>query len=120
LSQQDLDGGRRAVTPWKHRHRNKDRSATMSNATSLTTHVEQVHFTSCGVELAGSLHLPTAAGPVPAVVVTGTWTSVKEQMADRYAAALAARGYAALSFDFTGFGDSAGEPRDYESPNLGP
>jgi hypothetical protein len=39
-------------------------------------------------------------------------------MADRYAAALAARGYAALSFDFTGFGDSAGEPRDYESPNL--
>jgi fermentation-respiration switch protein FrsA (DUF1100 family) len=90
----------------------------MSNATSHTTHVERVHFASSGVELAGNLHLPTAAAPVPAVVVTGTWTSVKEQMADRYAAALAARGYAALSFDFTGFGDSAGEPRDYESPTL--
>jgi pimeloyl-ACP methyl ester carboxylesterase len=43
---------------------------------------------------------------------------VKEQMADRYAEQLARRGYAALSFDFTGYGESAGEPRDYESPDL--
>jgi alpha/beta superfamily hydrolase len=36
-------------------------------------------------------------------------------MADRYARELAARGFAALSFDFTGFGASDGEPRDLES-----
>ncbi|MFC7584499.1 hypothetical protein ACFQYP_12715 [Nonomuraea antimicrobica] len=38
--------------------------------------------------------------------MAGTWTSVKELMADRYARRLAQRGYAALSFDFTGFGES--------------
>lgn len=50
------------------------------------------------------------------MVVAGTWTSVKELMADRYAQRLAQRGYAALSFDFSGFGESEGEPRDTESP----
>jgi len=39
-------------------------------------------------------------------------------MADRYARLLAAQGFAALSFDFTGFGESGGEPRDVESPAL--
>jgi hypothetical protein len=71
------------------------------------------------VGLAGDLFLPDppATGRVAAAaVVTGTWTSVKEQMADRYAAALAERGIAGLSFDFSGFGLSGGEPREVESP----
>jgi uncharacterized protein len=55
---------------------------------------------------------------LPAIVVTGTWTSVKEQMANRYARRLAERGIAALSFDFTGFGLSGGQPREVESPAL--
>jgi dienelactone hydrolase len=77
---------------------------------------EKVTFDSDGVTLTGDLYLPDGDGPVPAIVVAGTWTSVKELMADRYARRLADRGYAALSFDFTGFGESAGEPRDVESP----
>ncbi|MEV0032655.1 alpha/beta fold hydrolase [Nocardia sp. NPDC050793] len=76
----------------------------------------KVEFDSDGVELVGNLYLPQGQDPAPGVVVAGTWTSVKEMMADRYAERLAARGYAALSFDFTGFGESAGEPRDVESP----
>ncbi|MGK8524897.1 alpha/beta hydrolase [Nocardia asteroides] len=76
----------------------------------------RVEFDSDGVNLVGNLYLPQEQGPAPGVVVAGTWTSVKELMADRYAERLAARGYAALSFDFTGFGESAGEPRDVESP----
>lgn len=80
-----------------------------------------VSFPSGTSELAGHLFLPGpedigAPDPMSAVVVVGTWTSVKEQMADRYAEQLAERGYAALSFDFTGYGASEGEPRDYESP----
>ncbi|MEU5758074.1 alpha/beta fold hydrolase [Nocardia sp. NPDC047648] len=77
----------------------------------------KVEFDSAGVELVGNLFLPDTPGPVPGVVVAGTWTSVKEMMADRYARRLAEHGYAALSFDFTGFGESGGNPRDVESPD---
>jgi uncharacterized protein len=82
---------------------------------------EAVSFESNGTRLAGNLYLPPDAEPaqsVPGVVVIGTWTSVKEQMADRYAALTAGQGIAALSFDFTGFGASGGYPRDVESARL--
>jgi uncharacterized protein len=52
----------------------------------------------------------------PAVIITGSWLTVKEQMADRYARALAARGFTAFTFDFAGFGESGGEPRQAEIP----
>jgi uncharacterized protein len=39
-------------------------------------------------------------------------------MADRYAAELTRRGLIALSFDFTGFGLSGGQPREVDSPAL--
>lgn len=86
----------------------------MTATTSIRT-----TFISDGDTLVGNLFLPAGAETVeqlPAVVVTGTWTSVKEQMADRYAEAMAARGIAALSFDFAGFGESDGALRDVESP----
>ncbi|MDQ3788168.1 MAG: alpha/beta fold hydrolase [Actinomycetota bacterium] len=78
--------------------------------------MNKVSFDSDGVTLTGNLFLPDGVERAPGVVVAGTWTSVKELMADRYAQALADRGLAALSFDFTGFGESAGEPRDVEDP----
>ncbi|MFI0719122.1 alpha/beta hydrolase [Streptomyces sp. NPDC021224] len=56
--------------------------------------------------------------PLAGALVAGTWTSVKEQRADRYAEELARRGFAALSFDFTGYGESDGAPRAYESPEV--
>lgn len=77
--------------------------------------VERVHFDSAGVRLAGDLYLPAGKAST-AVVVAGSWTTVKEQMAARYARGLAARGIAALAFDFRGFGESGGLPRDAELP----
>ena len=50
------------------------------------------------------------------VMVTGSWLTVKEQMALRYARRLAALGYVAFVFDFAGFGESGGEPRQAEMP----
>ncbi len=82
------------------------------------TTVTKVKFAAGDVTLTGNLFLPDATGPVPGIVVAGTWTSVKELMADRYAERLADRGFAALSFDFTGYGESEGEPRDCEVPEL--
>jgi fermentation-respiration switch protein FrsA (DUF1100 family) len=56
------------------------------------------------------------ATPRPAIVVTGSWLTVKEQMADLYAARLAEAGFTAVTFDFSGFGASAGEPHQAELP----
>jgi len=78
-----------------------------------------VVFKSEGETLKGNLYLPKNFKPgqkLAAVVVTGSWTSVKEQMAGAYAQKLADQGYAALAFDFRYFGESSGKPRQYESP----
>lgn len=83
--------------------------------TPTAPHAERVQFDSDGTMLVGNLYRAADPG-APAIVVTGTWTSVKEQMANRYAARLAANGLTALSFDHAGYGESGGEPRDVESP----
>lgn len=72
-------------------------------------------FTSDGDQVVGLLHLPSVE-PLAAIVTTGPLTSVKEQATGAYAAALARRGFAALAFDHRTFGESAGEPRQLESP----
>ena len=71
------------------------------------------------LRLAGRLYRNTADWGVrqPAVVVTGSWLTVKEQMADLYARRLAERGYTAFTFDFAGFGASGGTPRQAELPD---
>lgn len=80
---------------------------------------EAVVLVAHGVPLAGVLYRPwNARGPLPGVVVTAGWTCVREQVADRYAARLAARGFTTLAFDHTGYGASGGALRDYESPAL--
>jgi fermentation-respiration switch protein FrsA (DUF1100 family) len=79
----------------------------------------RVSFQSQGDTLVGALYLPSdhrAGEPLNAIVVTGAWTTVKEQMPATYAAALAERGYAALAFDFRGWGESDGAPRQLENP----
>jgi uncharacterized protein len=52
----------------------------------------------------------------PAVIINGSWLTVKEQMAHTYATALADRGYTVFTFDFAGFGQSGGRPRQAEIP----
>jgi fermentation-respiration switch protein FrsA (DUF1100 family) len=82
---------------------------------------KRVVFESGGQRLVGDLYLPDTYKPgsrLPAVVVTGAWMTVKEQMPARYAAELADRGYAALAFDFRGWGQSEGTQRQLESPTL--
>ncbi|MEO1038674.1 MAG: alpha/beta hydrolase [Pseudomonadota bacterium] len=62
----------------------------------------------------GDLFVPTAPGPHPAVIVGGPMTSVKEQVTGVYAKALSERGIAALCLDHRHYGQSGGEPRQYE------
>lgn len=72
-----------------------------------------------GVELAGQLRLPVSpADPGrrrPAVVLTGPFTGVKEQVTGLYADRLARAGFVALTLDHRGFGASGGR-RGHEDP----
>jgi uncharacterized protein len=76
---------------------------------------EPFTFTSAGDRLVGVLYQP-AQQPVASVVTTGPLTSVKEQATGAYARALAERGFSALAFDHRSFGESRGEPRQFEHP----
>ena len=68
-------------------------------------------FTHEGATLAGTLYLPEkAAAPSPTVIVTGAWTTVEEQMPALYAREMAKRGFAAVTFDFRGWGKSGDLP----------
>ena len=78
-----------------------------------------VSFESYGETLKGHLFLPDSfdsESTYPIVIVTGSWLTVKEQMAGLYAQKLAEWGYPALTFDFRHFGESGGQPRQFESP----
>jgi uncharacterized protein len=75
-------------------------------------------FPADGASLVGRVHrnIDDLVTPQPAVVVTGSWLTVKEQMARTYALRLAEQGLTAFTFDFTGFGQSGGSPRQLELP----
>ncbi|WP_299519225.1 nuclear transport factor 2 family protein [Winogradskyella sp.] len=83
--------------------------------------LQEVTFNSNGVNLVGHLFLPpnfNSNKTYPASIVTGSWTSVKEQMPDEYASVMAKDGFITLTFDFTGFGESEGQPRQVEDYNI--
>ncbi|MEX0287991.1 MAG: alpha/beta fold hydrolase [Flavobacteriaceae bacterium] len=82
---------------------------------------KNVTFRSEGLELAGHLYYPsdfTEGKEYPALVISGSWTTVKEQMAGLYAEKLSEKGFITLAFDFRNFGESEGNPRYFESPSL--
>jgi fermentation-respiration switch protein FrsA (DUF1100 family) len=78
----------------------------------------RISFRSEGETLVGNLFLPELSKPVGVVVSVGPLTSVKEQATGAYARAMAERGYAALAFDYRCFGESDGEPRQFENPEA--
>lgn len=77
---------------------------------------EKVSIRSGANRLAGRLFNAQAGGRP--VLVTGSWTTVKEQMADHYARKLASRDFTVLTFDFAHFGESEGSPREFEDPET--
>jgi fermentation-respiration switch protein FrsA (DUF1100 family) len=79
----------------------------------------RVTFQRDGLTLVGDLYTPEGfdeTGHYQAVIVQGSFTSVKEQMPATYAAKLAEQGFVALSFDYAHYGQSDGTPRQFESP----
>lgn len=78
--------------------------------------VEHLQFPNSDVTLAGTLTLPDGPGPHPAVVTAPGFAGVKEMLIPTYAASLANAGIGCLAFDYAGFGESGGEPRQHVDP----
>lgn len=75
------------------------------------------HF---GIELAGDLYRPknVAAKGNAAIAISGPFGAVKEQSSGFYANEMAHRGFIALAFDPSYTGESGGEPRYMNSPDI--
>jgi uncharacterized protein len=74
--------------------------------------IENVTIHSEGLALSGVVH--RSSGPL-AIVLTGPFTGVKEQVTGLYAERLAAEGFTTLTFDHRGFGGSEGRPQHEDS-----
>ena len=72
-----------------------------------------------GITLAADIYIPKdAAGPLPAIAVSGPFGAVKEQASGLYAQTLAERGFLTIAFDPSYTGESGGEPRYVASPDI--
>jgi len=72
---------------------------------------EPASFRSHGVTCAATIFRPTTGGPTPVVVMGHGFGAVRALRLPAYAEQFAAAGYTVLTFDYRGFGDSAGKPR---------
>ncbi|WP_068475706.1 alpha/beta hydrolase [Saccharicrinis aurantiacus] len=80
---------------------------------------KNVNFKSVGSTIVGHLYFPKDTDfskKYPAIVAGGPMATIKEQSPGVFAKALAERGFIALAFDYRTFGESEGEPRQYEDP----
>ncbi|MEV0611788.1 alpha/beta fold hydrolase [Nonomuraea sp. NPDC050404] len=75
----------------------------------------KVSFDVAGVRVTGRLHLPTGSGRAPCVVLSHGFSGTMDRLIP-YAERFAAEGIGALVFDYRGFGESDGEPR--QLPDL--
>jgi uncharacterized protein len=83
---------------------------------------EKIHFQSEGMKVIGNLFKPQSdpkgeTTSLPAVLVAGAMTGVKEQVAGQYAERIARAGYVTLALDHRHFGESEGMPRQHEDPS---
>src|SRR3954451_21365527 len=75
-----------------------------------------VRFVSGDGACVGRLLLPHGPGPHACVVLGHGFTAVRDQRLDAFAGAFRDAGLAALTFDYRGFGESPGAPRQVLDP----
>ena len=74
------------------------------------------HF---GITLAADLYKPrNAEGKLPAIACCGAFGAVKEQHSGLYAQEMARRGFLTIAFDPSFTGESGGQPRYMNSPDI--
>lgn len=73
------------------------------------------HF---GIELAADMFWPKEGTCFPAIACCGAFGAVKEQHSGLYAQEMASRGFLTIAFDPSFTGESGGEPRYMNSPDI--
>ena len=73
------------------------------------------HF---GIELAADMFWPKTGDEFPAIAISGPFGAVKEQSSGLYAQEMAKRGFLTIAFDPSFTGESGGEPRYMNSPDI--
>lgn len=74
------------------------------------------HF---GITLAADMYTPkNAGGKLPAIAVSGPFGAVNEQSSGLYAQEMAERGFLTIAFDPSFTGESGGNVRDVNSPDI--
>lgn len=74
------------------------------------------HF---GITLAADMYTPkNAGGKLPAIAVSGPFGAVKEQSSGLYAQEMAERGFLTIAFEPSFTGESGGNVRDVNSPDI--
>ena len=73
------------------------------------------HF---GIELAADMFWPKDGDRFPAIAICGPFGAVKEQSSGLYAQEFAKRGFLTIAFDPSFTGESGGEPRYMNSPDI--
>ena len=73
------------------------------------------HF---GIELAADMYWPKEGNKFPAIAISGPFGAVKEQSSGLYAQEMAKRGFLSIAFDPSFTGESGGEPRYMNSPDI--
>ncbi len=98
----------------------KEKSWDKTFPKSEKVEVKKVEFTNkYGIKLVGDLYTPKISnGKLSAIAVSGPFGAVKEQASGLYAQNLAERGFAALAFDPSYTGESAGTPRSIASSDI--
>jgi ABC-2 type transport system ATP-binding protein len=92
---------------------------------AYTTEDRQVATSFDGTEIVYTLHLPdgaTADRPVPAILITHGWGGSRQRTPSGFSTRLLENGYAVLSWDQRGFGQSGGQVEvdspDYEARDV--
>lgn len=72
-----------------------------------------------GIDIVADIYYPkNAKGRLPALVLSGPFGAVKEQVSGMYAQTMAERGYLTLAFDPSFTGESGGAVRNVASPEI--
>ncbi len=93
-----------------------EQSVESGPAKGLSFRMDSIDIDSQGERLAADLYLPDVEGKPPVVVMAHGFGARRHFGLPPFAERFAAAGLAVLLFDYRGFGDSGGLPRNYVNP----